>query len=148
MSGRSLSLMVVAAACAVLVVPAAPAGQAPAAAPDAIRPFLASESVSFLLENARIVDGTGAPAREGQSLLIENGRITTVGPRGEIAAPPGAERIDLTGHTILPGLVMMHEHMSYMSGVAEPCRQPPAVRSSNSATSIRTACRNCSLRWA
>jgi imidazolonepropionase-like amidohydrolase len=62
------------------------------------------------------VDGTGALAREDLSLLIENGRITAVGPRGEIAVPPAAERIDLTGHTILPGLIMMHEHLGYSVG--------------------------------
>ena len=83
---------------------------------DAISPFLASESTSFLLENARVVDGTGAPARDGLSLLIQNGLITAVGRSNEIAVPPSAEPIDLAGHTILPGLIMMHEHLGYSYG--------------------------------
>lgn len=95
--------------------PASVAGQQPAAV-DPIRPFLASESTSFLLENARVVDGTGAPAREGLSLLIQDGVIGAIGPRTEIKAPATAERIDLTGHTILPGLIMMHEHLGYAVG--------------------------------
>jgi imidazolonepropionase-like amidohydrolase len=87
---------------------------------DTLRPFLASESTSFLLDNARVVDGTGAVAREGLSLLIENGLIAKIGPSDEIAAPAGAERLDLAGHTVLPGLIMMHEHMDYSSGNGGP----------------------------
>jgi enamidase len=83
---------------------------------DAIPAFLASGATSFVLEHARVVDGTGAPAREGWSLLIEDGLITAAGPSEAIAVPPDAERMDFEGHTILPGLVMMHEHLFYTSG--------------------------------
>jgi imidazolonepropionase-like amidohydrolase len=78
-------------------------------------PFLASDSTTFLLENVRVVDGTGAPAGEGLSLLIEDGIIAALGPSSELAVdgPGDAEHIDLTGHTVLPGLVMMHEHLGY-----------------------------------
>jgi imidazolonepropionase-like amidohydrolase len=85
---------------------------------DLMGPFLASESTSFLLENARVVDGTSAVAREGWSLVIESGLISAVGPSEEIVAPHGSERIDLAGHTVLPGLIMMHESLSYASGNA------------------------------
>jgi enamidase len=83
---------------------------------DPIDPFLASQSTSFLLTNVRIVDGTGAAAREGLSLAIEDGMIAAMGSATAIEAPSGAERIDLTGHTILPGLIMMHEHLGYAIG--------------------------------
>ena len=46
---------------------------------EGVRPFLASTSTSFVLDNARIVDGTGAPAREGWSLVIEDGLIAAIG---------------------------------------------------------------------
>jgi imidazolonepropionase-like amidohydrolase len=85
---------------------------------DAAGPFLASDSTTFLLENVRVVDGTGAPAREGLSLLIEDGIIAALGPGGEldVDAAGDTERIDLAGHTVLPGLVMMHEHLGYSVG--------------------------------
>jgi imidazolonepropionase-like amidohydrolase len=83
-------------------------------------PFLASESRSFVLENARIVDGTGNPAREGWSLAIEDRIIAALGPTTEIAAPPDAERIDLEGHTILPGLISLYEPIAYSSGNGDP----------------------------
>ena len=100
-----------------LAIPITGARAQDAAEPTAtVRPFLASTSTSFVLDNARIVDGTGAPAREGWSLVIEDGLIAAIGSSAEIVAPPDAERIDLTGHTILPGLIMMHEHLMYASG--------------------------------
>jgi imidazolonepropionase-like amidohydrolase len=99
---------------------------------DAVGSFLASDSTTFLLENLRVVDGTGAPAREGLSLLIEDGIIAAMGPSGEldVDAPGDAERIDLAGHTVLPGLVMMHEHLGYAVGTGG---QDPSVDQVNPA---------------
>jgi enamidase len=87
---------------------------------DAIAPYLASDSASFVLRGARVVDGMGAAAREGASVVVENGRITAMGPDDEIATPHDAQVLDLAGHTILPGLIMMHEHVSYPSGNGGP----------------------------
>ena len=83
---------------------------------EGVRPLLASTSTSFVLDNARLVDGTGAPAREGWSLVIEDGLIATLGPTPGITVAETAERIDLTGHTILPGLISLYEPLSHMSG--------------------------------
>lgn len=59
---------------------------------------------------ARIIDGTGKPAIEGATLLIRNGRIEAVGKR--VKVPAGAERIDATGKTIIPGLINAHGHVN------------------------------------
>ena len=59
---------------------------------------------------ARIIDGTGKPAIENATLLIRNGRIEAVGKRVKI--PAGAERIDATGKTIIPGLISAHGHVN------------------------------------
>jgi hypothetical protein len=83
---------------------------------EAFAPFLASASTAFVLDNARIVDGTGAPAQIGWSLAIEDGIISALGPSGSITVPATAERLDLAGHTILPGLISLYEPMSLMSG--------------------------------
>ena len=59
---------------------------------------------------ARIIDGTGKPAIENATLVIRNGRILDVGTRVKI--PAGAERIDATGKTIIPGLINAHGHLN------------------------------------
>jgi imidazolonepropionase-like amidohydrolase len=59
---------------------------------------------------ARIIDGTGKPAIENATLIIRNGRISDVGKGVKI--PVGAERIDATGKTIIPGLINAHGHLN------------------------------------
>ncbi len=59
---------------------------------------------------ARIIDGTGKPAIENATLLIRNGHVEAVGKRVKI--PAGAERIDATGKTIIPGLINAHGHLN------------------------------------
>ena len=103
--------------------------------------FLKAEGKSFVLENARLIDGTGSAARANVTLVIDNGVITHVGG-GDFAAPAGATRIDLQGHTVLPGLIMMHEHINYFSGAyvwdAMPGSVPKLLLAAG-VTSARTA---------
>ena len=65
------------------------------------------------LVHARLVDGTSPAAREDQTLVIRDGKIATVGPFDKVPLPEGARSIDLTGKTVIPGLVMVHEHLFY-----------------------------------
>src|SRR5688572_5813205 len=95
------------------------------------------------LTNARIIDGTGAPARVNQTILIENGRIRAVGDTRTIEVPEGMRTLDLTGRTVMPGFVMLHEHLS--GGVAGGNTTSPLPFSSPrlylafGVTTIRTA---------
>jgi len=104
---------------------------------NALDQFLKESGNSFVLVNARLIDGTGAPARENETLVIEGGRITGVGNGSPI--PDGAKRIDLAGHTVLPGLVMMHEHINYFSGVAVWDSMPVSVPKLLLAAGVTTA---------
>src|SRR5690606_37373892 len=99
--------LIVAVGCAVMG-----AQQAPVT--DAVRPFVAVDAPVVALVNARVIDGTGAPPREGQTLILRDGRIAEVGP--DVVPPADAQRIDLAGKTVLPGLVMLHEHLYYPTG--------------------------------
>ena len=65
------------------------------------------------LTNVRVIDGTGAPARDGQTIIIENGRITSVGAGSSVRPPANARVLDLAGHTVIPGIVGMHDHTFY-----------------------------------
>jgi imidazolonepropionase-like amidohydrolase len=68
----------------------------------------------LLIRDARVIDGSGAPARERTSILVRDGRIADIGPA--LAAPPGARVIDATGLSALPGLIDSHVHFVYASG--------------------------------
>src|SRR5262245_15777469 len=59
---------------------------------------------------ARIVDGTGKAAMEKATLLVRNGKIQAVGT--SVTIPPGAQRIDLAGKTVIPGLINTHGHVN------------------------------------
>lgn len=86
----------------------------PAAPGKAVQPFVKIDAPVVALTHVRVIDGTGAPARENQTILIENGKITAVGDDG-IPVPAGAKQLDLSGHTVFPGLVGMHDHLFYIA---------------------------------
>ncbi len=74
-------------------------------------PVLAAEPAAVLYSGATIIDGTGAPARTGQDMLVKGERIVATGPAGTLAAT-GARRVDLKGRTIIPGIVDSHVHLA------------------------------------
>ncbi|HEX8773413.1 MAG TPA: amidohydrolase family protein [Pyrinomonadaceae bacterium] len=81
-----------------------------------VREFVTVESPVVALLHARVIDGTGAAARPDQTIIISRGVIQAVGPTASQRVPDGAKVIDLGGKSVLPGLVMMHEHMFYPTG--------------------------------
>ena len=68
----------------------------------------------ILFEGARLIAGDGNTPLENSAFLVENGRFTRVGRRGELQPPPGAARVDLTGKTVIPALIDAHSHIGYM----------------------------------
>jgi imidazolonepropionase-like amidohydrolase len=82
----------------------------------------AAGATPLWLTGARLLDGTGAAARPGVSVLVRDGRVEAVGGAGE--PPPGARAIDLAGRTLMPGLVDAHAHvyakLPQPAGGAEP----------------------------
>jgi imidazolonepropionase-like amidohydrolase len=82
---------------------------------DAVKSFVKVNAPVVVLEHVRVIDGTGATAAEDQTLILEGGSISAEGPAASTAAPAGATVLDLTGYTVIPGLVGMHDHMFYPS---------------------------------
>ena len=100
-----------------------------------------SDSV-VALTNVRVIDGTGAPARDGQTIVLRNGTILSVGDASSAKVPAGARTMDLAGRTVMPGYVMLHEHLFYPSGGAiynEQGYSFPRLYLAGGVTSMRTA---------
>ena len=70
-----------------------------------------SQTRGLVLDNVRIIDGSGAAPIENGRIVIDGGRIARVGPGATIAVPAGAETIDLSGRTVMPGLIDSHFHI-------------------------------------
>jgi imidazolonepropionase-like amidohydrolase len=73
-----------------------------------------ASSRATLFEGARLITGDSRAPIESAAFLVENGRFARVGRRGEIQAPAGAARVDLTGKTVIPALIDGHSHIGYM----------------------------------
>ena len=110
----------------------------------AVLQFVSVNADTIALTHALVVDGTGNASRPDQTVLIIKGRIARVGNSANIVAPPSAKIIDCTGKTIIPGMVMMHEHLFYGEslppiylGLAMPLSFP-RLYLAGGATTIRT----------
>src|SRR6266404_1953527 len=68
------------------------------------------------ITRVRVIDGTGAPSREDQTVVIAGGKIAAVGPSASTPVPQGALVLQREGGTVLPGLVGMHDHLFYPAG--------------------------------
>jgi imidazolonepropionase-like amidohydrolase len=67
----------------------------------------------LVLRNARLLDGTGAPPRDGVTIVLRDGRIDRIGSDGDV---PYATVLDVGGATVLPGLVDAHVHLVEVPG--------------------------------
>ncbi len=91
-------------------------GQAPQTLSSAVRAYVSVDAPTIALTHARVIDGTGAAPREDQTLILNKGVITAIGASASTAVPAGAHTIDLSGKSVIPGLVMVHEHLYYPNG--------------------------------
>lgn len=81
-----------------------------------VRQFVSVAAPVIALTHAKIIDGRGGPPLDDQTLVLRDGRIEAVGPSASVSVPEGAEALDLTGKTVIPGLIMLHEHLFYTAG--------------------------------
>ncbi len=110
-----------------------------------VKQFIVVNADTVALTHAKLIDGTGSPSKTDQTIIIIKGRIANVGNAGSIAVPASARVIDCAGKTIIPGMVMMHEHMFYGElvppnylGLEMPLSFPKLYLAGG-ATTIRTA---------
>src|ERR1700674_3365469 len=90
--------------------------------------FITVDSPVVALEHVRVIDGSGAAAVADQTMLIENGIIREIGPTATVSVPSGARVLDLTGRSVIPGLVGMHDHLFYPTATGQgPVEGAPAL---------------------
>ncbi len=121
--------------------PPAPATGPAARLTDDVRRFVSVAEPVVALTNVTVVDGTGAAPRTGQTVVIRDGRIDAVGPSASVTIPAGARRMDLAGHTVIPGIVGMHDHLFYTAvggRAAQMSFTGPRLYLGSGVTTIRT----------
>jgi imidazolonepropionase-like amidohydrolase len=99
-----------------LLVATAAVAQAPKAVD--VADFISIDAPVFVLNHVRVIDGTGAAAREDQAVIIANGKIQSIGPAASVQIPQGAQQLDRPGYTVIPGIVGMHDHLYYTDSAA------------------------------
>ncbi|MGH7341617.1 MAG: amidohydrolase family protein, partial [Candidatus Rokuibacteriota bacterium] len=73
-------------------------------------PLLLGAAVT-VVQAGVLIDGTGAPPKRRQAIVIEGGRIKVVGDAAAVSSAAGATLVDLSAHTVLPGLIDSHTHV-------------------------------------
>ena len=86
--------------------------------PNDTTEFVSVNAPVFVLNHVRVIDGTGAAAKEDQAVVIANGKIQSIGPAASVQIPQGAQTMDRTGYSVIPGLVGMHDHLYYTDSIA------------------------------
>jgi imidazolonepropionase-like amidohydrolase len=71
-----------------------------------------------LFEGARLIVGDGTPPIENSAFIVQGNLFTRIGRKGDLSAPAGARRIDLTGKTVMPALIDAHVHLGYRKGLS------------------------------
>ncbi len=111
----------------------------------AVQPYVQVQSKTVAITHAKVIDGTGAAAKNDQTIVFTDGVITAMGNSGSINLPSGAEVIDASGKTVIPGLVMLHEHIFYPKSfdggfsVAQMTWSFPRLYLAGGVTTMRTA---------
>ncbi|HTT19936.1 MAG TPA: amidohydrolase family protein [Candidatus Sulfotelmatobacter sp.] len=108
--------------------------------PD-VRQYVKVDAPVVALTHVRVIDGTGAAAREDQTIVITKSKIESVGDALAATVPKDAQVLDLKGYTVIPGLVGMHDHMFYPVGrgvFGEMAYSFPRLYLGGGVTTIRT----------
>ena len=130
-------------ALALVVVVATPVAAQPRQLSPQVKLYASVDAPVVALTNARVIDGTGAPARDGLTIVIQGERIAAVGLPAQVTVPPGAQVIDAGGRTVIPGLVGLHDHMYYSSAAGGSMKMMlqsyPRLFLGAGVTTIRTA---------
>lgn len=107
--------MFVVALAVLTLAPALPAraAQRPDSLGAQVKEYVRVDTAVLALTHVLVIDGTGRAPRPDQTVLIRDGKIAEVGPAQTVRIPAGVRTMDLSGSTVIPGLVGMHDHLFY-----------------------------------
>src|SRR5436305_6379332 len=106
-----------------------------------VREYVAVDTSLLALTHVLIVDGTGGSPKSDQTIVIRAGRIAAVGPAASVQVPAGARVMDLSGSTVIPGIVGMHDHLFYTAAGGRAVQMSytgPRLYLGSGVTTIRT----------
>lgn len=108
--------------------------------------FVRVDASTFALTHVRVIDGTSPDTREDQTVVIRGGRIASLGPSTNASVDAGTPVLDLSGRSVIPGLIGMHDHLFYqLESSTAPAMVVPAQAAfaklylASGVTTIRTA---------
>src|SRR2546430_14695634 len=125
----------------ITLAPAARGAQRRDALAADVRQYTAVDTAVVALTHVLLVDGTGAPPKPDQTVVIRDGRIALVGPAAAVQVPPGARSMDLSGSTGIPGIVGMHDHLFFTAAGGRAVQMAytgPRLYLGSGVTTIRT----------
>ena len=108
---------------------------------ERVRPFVSVTEPVVALVHVKVIDGTGAAPKADQTVVIRDGKVAAVGPSASVTVPQGARVMDLTGHTVIPGLIGVHDHLFYTAAGGRAVQMSftgPRLYLASGVTTIRT----------
>jgi imidazolonepropionase-like amidohydrolase len=111
----------------------------------AVKQFIEVQDSVVAITHVKIIDGTGGPILDNQDIVLVKNRIQAVGASGKITIPQNATIINGSGKTLIPGLIMLHEHLMYakpFEGDVKVVHMPytfPKMYLAGGVTTMRTA---------
>lgn len=122
-----------------LSVPAA--AQRPGQLGPEVRRHIRVDDPTVALTHVQVLDGTGSAPRADQTVIVEGERIRWVGPAASARIPAGARVLELRGHTVIPGLIGLHNHTFYYTNAPRAAQSnytAPRLYLGAGVTTIRT----------
>lgn len=107
--------------------------------PSPLAPYISVSDPVIALTHVEVIDGTGAAPIADQTIVLDHGKIVSIGPSTSAQIPSGAKILDLPGHTAYPGLVGMHEHLFYVEPGNRDLHQMLASESADTAPRLYLA---------
>jgi len=117
------------------------AAQRPDSLAAQVREYVTVDTSLLALTHVLLIDGTGAAPKPHQTVVIRAGKIAAVGPVGSVQIPAGAKVMDMSGTTLIPGLIGMHDHLFYTAAGGRAVQMGytgPRIYLGSGVTTIRT----------
>src|SRR5881296_1864686 len=106
-----------------------------------VREYITVDTSVVALTHVLVVDGTGAAPKADQTVVMRAGKIAAVGPAASVPVPAGARVMDMSGSTVIPGLIGMHDHLFYTAAGGRAVQMGytgPRLYLGSGVTTIRT----------